>query len=238
MVAFCHFETAPSGSCNDKFTQVAYNIIIARMLPPGRRSGGKLFQEESQMNELRLRVALPSDAPRLLAIYAPYVSQTAVTLEYEAPTEEEFAERIRGTLKKYPYIVAEYGSDIVGYAYAGAFRVRPSYRWDVETSIYVRRDMKKRGVGRELYEKLEILLSRQHVANMYAFVAIPGSEDEYLTRDSFEFHKHVGYRQAGELKKCACKFDRWYNMAIMEKSIGPHASPQPEFIPFPMLNER
>lgn len=190
------------------------------------------------MNELRLRIATPADAPQLLEIYAPYVSGTAVTLEYDVPTQDEFRQRICGTLERYPYIVAEYGENIVGYAYAGPFRVRAAYTWDVETSIYVRRDMKKRGVGRQLYERLEILLARQNVANMYAFISVPKEEDGYLTRDSFEFHRHMGYRLAGELKKCACKFDRWYDMVLMEKVISAHASPQPGFIPFPMLNER
>ncbi len=59
--------------------------------------------------KIRIRPAKPEDAEKLLAIYAPYVEQTAITFEYEVPTVEEFRERIHNTLKKYPYLVAEQG---------------------------------------------------------------------------------------------------------------------------------
>jgi len=188
------------------------------------------------MNDFRIRVATPADAPELLAIYTPYVTGTAVTFEYEVPTVEEFARRISTTLEKYPYIVAEFGGRIIGYSYAGPFRVRAAYAWSVESSIYVHRDMKQRGVGRELYERLEILLAQQNVTNMYAYVTLPSPDDDHVTGASFEFHRRLGYRKVGEYGKCANKFDTWYNMAIMEKQIGSRVKSQPAFIPFPMLH--
>lgn len=190
------------------------------------------------MSTLRIRVAAKDDAAALLAIYAPYVETTAVTFEYEVPTVEEFARRIENTTAKFPYLVAEFGGEIIGYTYASPFRTRAAYAWSVETSIYVRRDMKQRGVGRQLYEKLEILLAKQNVTNLYACIATPNGEDPYVTRDSVEFHAHMGYRMAGEFKKCAYKFGRWYSVAMMEKTVGTHGAPQREVIPFPELNER
>ena len=189
------------------------------------------------MNDFRIRVATPEDAPQLVEIYAPYVADTAVTFEYEVPTVEEFANRIRTTLGKYPYLVAEFGGKIIGYTYAGPFRVRAAYAWSVETSIYVRQNMKQRGIGRELYERLEIMLARQNVTNMYAFVTLPAADDDHVTNASYEFHSRLGYRKVGEYGKCANKFDNWYNMAIMEKQIGARVKAQPAFIPFPMLHE-
>jgi len=190
------------------------------------------------MSKLLIRVATKEDAPALLAIYKPYVETTAVTFEYEVPTVEEFARRIENTTAKFPYLVAEFGGQIIGYTYASPFRVRAAYAWSVETSIYVRKDMKQRGVGRQLYEKLEILLAKQNVTNLYACIAAPHGEDPYLTRDSIEFHSHLGYQPVGEFKKCAYKFGRWYNVAMMEKVISAHNMPQSEVIPFPELNER
>ena len=190
------------------------------------------------MSKLVIRVATKDDAAELLAIYRPYVETTAVTFEYEVPTVEEFARRIESTTAKFPYLVAEFGGQIIGYTYASPFRVRAAYAWSVETSIYVRRDMKQRGVGRQLYERLEILLARQNVTNMYACIASPHGDDPYLTRDSIEFHSHMGYRMVGEFKKCAYKFGRWYSVAMMEKVVGAHNMPQDEIIPFPALNER
>ena len=102
-----------------------------------------------------IRSAKPEDAPALLGIYAPYVRDTAITFEYEAPSEAEFARRISDTLKKYPYLVLEDGGEVLGYAYASVFKARAAYAWAVETTIYLRRDAHGKGYGRLLYTALE-----------------------------------------------------------------------------------
>ena len=144
--------------------------------------------------KIRIRPAKPEDAEKLLAIYAPYVEQTAITFEYEVPTVEEFRERIHNTLKKYPYLVAEQGGEPVGYAYVGPFHDRPAYDWAVETSIYVDQNKKRMGIGKKLHEALEEELRNRGFLNMNACIAYPAQEDEYLTRNSVEFHAHLGYR--------------------------------------------
>ena len=129
---------------------------------------------------LLLRAAAPEDAAALLAIYAPYVTDTAITFEYDVPSEAEFAERIRRTLERYPYLVAERGGVCVGYAYAGAFKERAAYAWGVETSIYVRRTERRTGVGGKLYAALEEILRMQNVLNLNACIAVPAQPDRYL----------------------------------------------------------
>lgn len=94
---------------------------------------------------LRIRTARLSDAPALLKIYAPYVEKTAITFECAVPDIDEFAARMRATLRRYPYLVAERGGEIVGYAYAGPFGSRAAYDWAVEMSIYLREDQRHRG---------------------------------------------------------------------------------------------
>ena len=84
--------------------------------------------------ELTIRVAKPEDAKGLLEIYAPYVEKTAITFEYEVPSEEEFAGRIRHILTKYPYLVLEENGELLGYVYAGTFNERSAYDWAVETT--------------------------------------------------------------------------------------------------------
>lgn len=74
---------------------------------------------------ITIRTATPDDAAALLAIYAPYVTKTAITFEYEVPSEEEFRRRIQTTLEAYPYLVAKRGGKIIGYVYASAFHTRP-----------------------------------------------------------------------------------------------------------------
>ena len=74
-----------------------------------------------------IRIVTPEDAPALVEIYAPYVENTAITFEYLVPTVEEFAERIRNTLKRYPYLAAEENGQLLGYTYASAFKGRAAY---------------------------------------------------------------------------------------------------------------
>ena len=174
------------------------------------------------MKETIIRIATIEDAKALLEIYAPYVKNTAITFEYEVPSEDEFKKRIENTLNKYPYLVAENQGEIVGYAYASAFHSRASYQWDVETSIYIKQDQRNSGVGKALYLELERLLKLQNILNLNACIAYPETEDEYLTKNSVEFHEHLGYQMVGEFHKCGYKFDRWYNMVWMEKHIGEH----------------
>ena len=80
-------------------------------------------------NEIKIRPATEADAAEILNIYAPYITDTAITFEYDVPTLEEFTGRIRHTLEKYPYLVAVRDSEIIGYAYAGAFYGRAAYDW-------------------------------------------------------------------------------------------------------------
>lgn len=173
-------------------------------------------------NAVTIRMAVPEDAEALLKIYAPYVEKTAVTFEYEVPSVAEFSDRIKRTLKKYPYLAAELDGEVVGYAYAGTFHERAAYDWAVETSIYVREDKKGFGIGRALYSVLEHILLQQNILNVNACIAYPAREDEYLTKDSVRFHEKLGYRMAGRFHQCGYKFGRWYDMVWMEKHLGSH----------------
>ncbi len=161
-----------------------------------------------------------SDAPRLLEIYAPYVIHTAVSFEYEVPDLKEFEKRIEKTKEHYPYLAAWERDRIVGYCYAEVFHARKAYEKCVEISIYVCTDHKKQGIGRALYGALEAHLKEQGIKNLYACIAYPNKEDEYLTRDSVYFHEKMGFRKCGYFTKCGNKFNRWYDMIYMEKIIG------------------
>ena len=162
-------------------------------------------------NALHIRTAHLSDAPALRAIYAPYVEKTAITFEYTVPDVEEFAARMRATLCRYPYLVAERGGELVGYAYAGPFGSRAAYAWAVEMSIYLREDQRHQGTGRRLYAALEAVLRAQNVQNLYACIGYPdGADDAHLTKNSAQFHAHLGYRIVGEFSRCGYKFGTWY----------------------------
>ena len=83
-----------------------------------------------------------------------------------------------------------------------------------------------------LYAELEKILVQQNVVNVYAGIADPVEEDEYLTHNSEYFHKAAGYQVVARYHGCGSKFGRWYNLIEMEKIIGERTSPPKEFVPF------
>ncbi len=171
---------------------------------------------------MKIRNASPDDAERLLEIYSYYVRNTAISFEYDVPTQAEFSRRIGDTLKRYPYLVLEEDGRAVGYAYAGVFKGRAAYDRSCEVSVYVDRGERRRGYGSALYGALEERLKERGILNMYACIASPAVEDEYLTGDSEAFHSRLGFVRVGEFHNCGFKFGRWYNMIWMEKIIGEH----------------
>lgn len=190
----------------------------------------------SSDKEIQIRIAGVEDAEELLEIYAPYVEKTAITFEYEVPGVEEFKGRISNTLKKYPYLLARREHEILGYAYTGAFVGRAAYDWAAEVSIYLKEDQRGKGIGKKLYTALEDVSKMQHILNLNACIGYPKAEDAYLTKNSVQFHTHMGYTMVGEFHKCGYKFGNWYNMVWMEKSIGKHDPNPSHIVAFPDLS--
>lgn len=187
------------------------------------------------MNKIVIRPAELSDAAALLAIYEPYVKNTAVSFEYEVPSVEEFRQRIATIRQQYPYLVAEQDGRIVGYTYANTFKQRAAYLHSVETTIYLSADHKHQGIGSALYRALEERLTKQNITNCNACIAYTEHPDQTLNNDSMKFHEAMGYRLVGTFHKCGCKFGRWYDMIWMEKFLAPHTVPPQDFVPHSSL---
>src|SRR5579871_82 len=98
-----------------------------------------------------IRIATPADAEAIHAIYAPAVTDTAITFETELPGAAAMAGRIEGRLAHYPWLVWEEDGEVLAYAYAYRFRERAAYDWIAETSIYVHEKARRRGIARHLY---------------------------------------------------------------------------------------
>ena len=167
---------------------------------------------------MNIRLAKPLDAAALLAIYAPYVENTAITFEYDVPTVEDFANRIEKTLKKYPYLVAEEEGAILGYAYASTYYARAAYDWAVELSVYVSQDARGKGVGSKLYDKLEDLLDQMGYMHFLACISLPNEA-------SLALHRKRGYQQVAHLPKIGYKFERWHDIVWLQKSLEKQAEP-------------
>ena len=178
-----------------------------------------------------LRMATEKDASALLEIYRPYVEQTAITFEYDVPTVEEFARRIRHTLERYPYLVAEENGAVIGYAYVSPFKERAAYDWAVETSIYVKMGLSGKGYGKQLYDALERLLKAQNILNLNACIAYTEHEDAHLDNNSTHFHEHLGYKLVGSFHQCGYKFGTWYDIIWMEKMLGDHTDAPAPVLP-------
>ncbi len=184
---------------------------------------------------LLIRDARVEDAPRLLEIYAHYVRHTAITFEYAVPSLAEFEGRMRRTMERYPYLVVQQDETVQGYAYAGAFVGRSAYDWSCELSIYLSHSAVGQGMGKALYAALEAALKEMGILNLYACIALPEQEDEYLTCNSARFHGHLGFVTVGTFRNCGCKFGRWYHMIWMEKVIGTHGENQPPVTAYPLV---
>lgn len=167
-----------------------------------------------------IRMATEDDAEQVLNIYGYYTENTAISFEYDVPSLKEFQNRIQKTLKKYPYLVVEENGLIQGYCYAGPFIGRAAYDWSAELSIYLDRSATKCGYGRLLYEEMEKRLKDMGIQNLYACIGYVDEEDEYLNKNSAQFHEHMGFQLVGRFHKCGYKFGRWYDMIWMEKIIG------------------
>ena len=180
-------------------------------------------------SEFKIRMAKPEDAAALVEIYAGYVKNTAITFEYEVPSVKEFEKRIRTTLEKYPYLIAETENGIEGYAYVSAFKTRAAYEWSVETSIYVKQDARMAGVGSGLYEALERILKAQNIINLNACITYPNLQ-------SIAFHEKFGYKKVAHFSKSGYKLGKWHDIIWMEKMIGEHENPPKELIPVQRLD--
>ena len=187
------------------------------------------------MEDYIIRPVFEEDVQALLDIYAYYVEKTAATFEYEPPTVDEFIGRIKSAQRRYPYLCISYDDEIVGFAFAHAFRERPAYDYSAEVTIYLHHDHRHEGYGKAIYTALETELKRMGVMDLYACVAVPKGDDEHLSMDSPRFHEAMGYQICGTFANCGYKFGRWYDMVWMVKHISDHADDPKPIIPYPDL---
>ena len=139
-------------------------------------------------------------------------------------------------LPQYPYIVAQRGGELLGYAYLSPFVGRAAYLWAAETTIYLRRDCRKMGIGKMLYEKIEEISRAQNILSLNACIGLPEIPDEHLDDNSVRFHAHIGFDMVGEVHKCGYNFGTLYNMVWMEKMIAEHPAVPAPIIAFPDLD--
>ncbi len=162
-----------------------------------------------------IRPALETDISAITAIYAHAVTHGTASFELEPPLEAEMARRRDAILEGgYPYLVAERSGELLGYAYAGAYRTRPAYRSTVEDSIYVAPSAQGQGVGRAL---LVALIEQCEALDFRLMVAVIGDEDSH---GSIALHASLGFEPVGILKGIGYKHGRWLSTVLMQRPLG------------------
>jgi phosphinothricin acetyltransferase len=161
---------------------------------------------------LVVRVAREGDAPALLAIYRPFVEQTAVSFETVAPSLDDFAARLAKALSGWQWLVAERDGRCIGYSYGSSHRERAAYRWSAEVSAYVHPDHQRRGIGRTLYLKLFDDLADKGYCNAYAGITLPNDA-------SVALHRGVGFEPIGVFKAVGRKFGRWHDVGWFQRAL-------------------
>lgn len=171
-----------------------------------------------------IRIATPADASAIQAIYAPIVSDTAISFEVVPPTIEEMASRIETTLVNYPYLVAELDGAVVGYAYASQHRAREAYRWSVDVTVYIDTAVHRQGIGRALYQQLLPILEQQGFHAAYAGIAQPNAA-------SVALHEAQGFTHIGTYPEVGFKHGQWHAVGYWRKPLN-MVTPPSEIVAF------
>jgi phosphinothricin acetyltransferase len=154
------------------------------------------------MPDPSIRIATPEDAAAIAAIYAPYVLETTISFETEAPDAAEIAQRMTKAAGRYPWLVHAAADEVLGYAYASAHRDRSAYRWSVDVSVYLDPRAHRRGIGRGLYQRLLRILELQGFHGAYAGIALPNAA-------SIGLHEACGFTPVGVYREVGYKFGAW-----------------------------
>jgi L-amino acid N-acyltransferase YncA len=138
------------------------------------------------------------------------------SFEEEPPSTAELRRRYEALVaQRLPYLVADFGSIVAGYAYCSLYRTRSAYRHSLEDSVYVRPDVQGRGIGKTL---LGELIRRSEALGYRQIVAVIGDS---ANAASIGLHQSEGFVRAGTLRSVGFKFGRWVDSVIMQRPLGP-----------------
>jgi phosphinothricin acetyltransferase len=156
-----------------------------------------------------IRVAREEDAAEVLAIYKPYILETAVTFEETVPSLDVFSSRIAAIRKDCPFLVCEMNGKIAGYAYASSYRSRAAYRWNREVSVYTHPEFRRRNVAKALYQALFSILKMQGFTRLYAVITLPNDA-------SVKLHESLGFRAFAVYENVGYKLGKWQHVGWWE----------------------
>ncbi len=165
-----------------------------------------------------VRPASAQDAAECLAIYRPYVQNTAISWEIDVPTVGEMAARIGGLRATHEWLVLARDNQIIGFAYGQPLKRLAAFQWSAETGIYVDIAHHRAGAGRELYTQLLRRLTERGYRHAFAGITQPNEA-------SNGFHRSFGFQDAGLYRRVAWKHDSWHDVAWMQLDLGDTGGP-------------
>jgi L-amino acid N-acyltransferase YncA len=172
---------------------------------------------------LTIRPATPADIPAITRIYGDSVTHATASFELDPPDEAEMARRMQVLLDGgFPYLAADIGGTLGGYAYAGLYRARPAYRFTVENSVYVAPEQQRRGIGRAL---LAALIGACEARGFRQMIAVIG--DSTKQQASIGFHAALDFQHIGILPDVGFKHGRWLDTVLMQRPLGPGGTREP-----------
>jgi phosphinothricin acetyltransferase len=169
----------------------------------------------------KIRDASVGDAEACAAIYAPYVTGTAITFEIDPPTAPEMAGRIASAQASHAWLVLEDDGRVVGYAYGGPMKPRPAYRWSCEVSVYLELGRRRTGAGRALYEALFDRLTERGFRTAVAGMTLPNDA-------SVGLHKALGFEPIGTYRRVGWKLNGWHDVAWAQRDLAVLPDPPAE----------
>lgn len=170
---------------------------------------------------LKVRDASERDAHACAAIYAPYVTDTAITFESDPPLPAEMAQRIATAVRTHAWVVLENEGAVVGYAYGGPFKARMAYQWSCEVSVYLERDRQRAGGGRALYDALFARLAERGFRTAVAGMTLPNEA-------SVGLHRAMGFEPVGTYRRIGWKRGSWHDVAWTQRTISTGQDPPAE----------
>jgi L-amino acid N-acyltransferase YncA len=167
------------------------------------------------MPPLVIRPSSAADLPAITHIYGLAVTESTGTFELEAPDLAEMTRRRDDVLAKgLPWLIAERGASVLGYAYANHFRPRRAYRFCLEDSVYLEPAARGQGVGRLLLAELLAQCEARGARQMLAVIGDAANDG------SIAVHRACGFEPAGAFKAAGWKFDRWLDVVLMQRPLG------------------
>jgi L-amino acid N-acyltransferase YncA len=170
-----------------------------------------------------IRPSRDEDLDAITRIYGHHVLHGTGTFETTPPTLTDMTARRADVLAKgLPWLVAEEGGQVLGFAYGNWFKPRPAYRFSVEDSIYMDPAAHRKGLGRALLAELLAVLERTGTRKVMAVIG------DSANAGSIGVHKALGFEPVGVVQSCGWKFDRWLDIVLMQKTLGAGDSTPPD----------